>query len=126
MATNTKYNFIICMDPVIVDGKLNYKKQFIIPLILPVENEDKTKAILINTKRALENILLADREPNTYIRCTRQYLKTVNIITTEKVYTDLKITKPFDINIIIKYDYTDYHIRDFIIKNLERNGIFVR
>lgn len=81
MTTNTKYNFIICMDPVIVDGKLNYKKQFIIPLILPVENEDKTKAILINTKRALENILLADREPNTYIRCTRQYLKTVNIIT---------------------------------------------
>lgn len=125
MTTNTKYNFIICMDPVIVDGKLNYKKQFIIPLILPVENEDKTKAILINTKRALQNILLADREPNTYIRCTRQYLKTVNIITTEKVYTDMKITKPFDINIILKYDYADYHIRNFIIKNLERNGIYI-
>lgn len=29
MTTNTKYNFIICMDPVIVDRKLNYKNNLL-------------------------------------------------------------------------------------------------
>lgn len=125
MTTNTKYNFIICMDPVIVDRKLNYKKQFIIPLILPVENEDKTKAILLNIERALENLLSKNREPNTYNEDAKQYLKTVNIITTQKIFTDMKITKPLDVITIIDRGFGHYYTKAFIEKHLEKSKIYI-
>lgn len=125
MTTNTKYNFIICMDPAIIDGRLIYKKQFTMPLILPVEDEDKTKAALLNIERALENLLSKNREPNTYNEDAKQYLKAVNIITTEKVYTDMKITKPLDVITIIDRGFGDYYTQAFIKKHLEKSKIYI-